>query len=172
MEYELSISNPAYIITDGITSAKISKEASSEVTADITIMKLSTKTVSGAITGIADEYDVSQLGVSFLTDADTEYVPEVVMAADKKSYSARVEEGVTYNVVLTGADDYEITSVHSGVSYTEDGTLDITAGLKPTYAVTLNLPDEPDLTDKNVTYTYTDKNNEKYVYNFSSPGQH
>ena len=168
MEYELSISNPAYIITDGITSAKISKEASSEVTADITIMKLSTKTVSGAITGFADDYDVSELGIIFSTDEDTEYVPEVTIADDKKSYSAKVEEEVTYSVALTGVDDYEITSAHSGISYTEDGTLDITAGLKPTYAVTLNLPDEPDLTDKNVTYTYTDKNNEKYVYNFSS----
>ncbi|MEE0183265.1 MAG: pectinesterase family protein [Lachnospira sp.] len=168
MEYELSISNPAYIITNGITSVKISKEASSQVTADITIMKLSTKTVTGNITGIADEYDVSQLGVSFLTDADTEYVPEVVMAADKKSYSARVEEGVTYNVVLTGADDYEITSAHSGVSYTEDGTLDITAGLKPTYAVTLNLPDEPDFTGKNIIYTYTNKDNSRYTYSFDS----
>ena len=168
MEYELSISNPAYIITNGITSVKISKEASSQVTADITIMKLSTKTVTGNITGIADEYDVSQLGVSFLTDADKEYVPEVVMAADKKSYSARVEEGVTYNVVLTGADDYEITSAHSGVSYTEDGTLDITAGLKPTYAVTLNLPDEPDFTGKNIIYTYTNKDNSRYTYSFDS----
>ncbi len=168
MEYELSISNPAYIITNGITSVKISKEASSQVTADITIMKLSTKMVTGNITGIADEYDVSQLGVSFLTDADKEYVPEVVMAADKKSYYARVEEGVTYNVVLTGADDYEITSAHSGVSYTEDGTLDITAGLKPTYAVTLNLPDEPDLTGKNIIYTYTNKDNSRYTYSFDS----
>ena len=168
MEYELSISNPAYIITNGITSVKISKEASGQVTADITIMKLSTKMVTGNITGIADEYDVSQLGVSFLTDADTEYVPEVVMAADKKSYSARVEESVTYNVVLTGADDYEITSAHSGVSYTEDGTLDITAGLKPTYAVTLNLPDEPDLTGKNIIYTYTNKDNSRYTYSFDS----
>ena len=168
MEYELSISNPAYIITNGITSVKISKEASSQVTADITIMKLSTKTVTGNITGIADEYDVSQLGVSFLTDADKEYVPEVVMAADRKSYSARVEEGVTYNVVLTGADDYEITSAHSGVSYTEDGTLDITAGLKPTYAVTLNLPDEPDFTGKNIIYTYTNKDNSRYTYSFDS----
>ena len=168
MEYELSISNPAYIITSGITSVKISKEASGQVTADITIMKLSTKMVTGNITGIADGYDVSQLGVSFLTEADTEYVPEVVMAADKKSYSARVEEGVTYNVVLTGADDYEITSAHSGVSYTEDGTLDITAGLKPTYAVTLNLPDEPDLTGKNIIYTYTNKDNSRYTYSFDS----
>ena len=168
MEYELSISNPAYIITSGITSVKVSKEASGQVTADITIMKLSTKTVTGNITGIADEYDVSQLGVSFLTDADREYVPEVVMAADKKSYSARVEEGVTYNVVLTGADDYEITSAHSGVSYTEDGTLDITAGLKPTYAVTLNLPDEPDLAGKNIIYTYTNKDNSRYTYSFDS----
>ena len=168
MEYELSISNPAYIITNGITSVKLSKEASGQVTADITIMKLSTKMVTGNITGIADEYDVSQLGVSFLTDADTEYVPEVVMAADKKSYSARVEKGVTYNVVLTGADDYEITSAHSGVSYTEDGTLDITAGLKPTYAVTLNLPDKPDLTGKNIIYTYTNKDNSRYTYSFDS----
>ena len=168
MEYELSISNPAYIITSGITSVKVSKEASGQVTADITIMKLSTKMVTGNITGIADEYDVSQLGVSFLTDADTEYVPEVVMAADKKSYSARVEKGVTYNVVFTGADDYEITSAHSGVSYTEDGTLDITAGLKPTYAVTLNLPDKPDLTGKNIIYTYTNKDNSRYTYSFDS----
>ena len=168
MEYELSISNPAYIITNGITSVKISKEASSQVTADITIMKLSTKTVTGNITGIADEYDVSQLGVSFLTDADTEYVPEVVMAADKKSYSARVEEGVTYSVTLTGVDDYEITSAHSGISYTEDGVLDITAGLKPTYAVTLNLPDKPDLTGKNIIYTYTNKDNSRYTYSFDS----
>ena len=168
MEYELSISNPAYIITSGITSVKVSKEASGQVTADITIMKLSTKMVTGNITGIADEYDVSQLGVSFLTDVDTEYVPEVVMAADKKSYSARVEKGVTYNVVFTGADDYEITSAHSGVSYTEDGTLDITAGLKPTYAVTLNLPDEPDFTGKNIIYTYTNKDNSRYTYSFDS----
>ena len=168
MEYELSISNPAYIITNGITSVKVSKEASGQVTADITIMKLSTKMVTGNITGIADGYDVSQLGVSFLTEADTEYVPEVVMAADKKSYSARVEEGVTYNVVLTGADDYEITSAHSGVRYTEDGTLDITAGLKPTYAVTLNLPDEPDFTGKNIMYTYTNKDNSRYTYSFDS----
>ena len=168
MEYELSISNPAYIITNGITSVKISKEASSQVTADITIMKLSTKMVTGNITGIADGYDVSQLGVSFLTEADTEYVPEVVMAADKKSYSARVEEGVTYSVTLTGVDDYEITSAHSGISYTEDGVLDITAGLKPTYAVTLNLPDKPDLTGKNIIYTYTNKDNSRYTYSFDS----
>jgi len=168
MEYELSISNPAYIITNGITSVKISKEASSQVTADITIMKLSTKMVTGNITGIADEYDVSQLGVSFLTDADTEYVPEVTIADDKKSYSAKVEEGVTYSVTLTGVDDYEITSAHSGISYTEDGVLDITAGLKPTYAVTLNLPDEPNLTGKNIIYTYTNKDNSRYTYSFDS----
>ena len=168
MEYELSISNPAYIITNGITSVKISKEASSQVTADITIMKLSTKMVTGNITGIADGYDVSQLGVSFLTDADTEYVPEVTIADDKKSYSAKVEEGVTYSVTLTGVDDYEITSAHSGISYTEDGVLDITAGLKPTYAVTLNLPDEPDLTGKNIIYTYTNKDNSRYTYSFDS----
>ena len=40
MEYELSISNPAYIITSGITSVKVSKEASGQVTADITIMSI------------------------------------------------------------------------------------------------------------------------------------
>ena len=168
MEYELSISNPAYIITNGITSVKISKEASSQVTANITIMKLSTKMVTGNITGIADGYDVSQLGVSFLTDADKEYVPDVTIADDKKSYSAKVEEGVTYSVTLTGVDDYEITSAHSGISYTEDGVLDITAGLKPTYAVTLNLPDEPDLTGKNIIYTYTNKDNSRYTYSFDS----
>ena len=41
--------------------------------------------------------------------------------------------------------------------------VDITAGLKPTYAVTLNLPDEPDLTGKNIIYTYTNKDNSRYM---------
>ena len=61
-----------------------------------------------------------------------------------------LKNGVSYSVAVKGANDYEVTSVSDGIKYSEDAELDITVGLKPTYAVTVSLPEEPDLTGKNV----------------------
>lgn len=51
--------------------------------------------------------------------------------------------------------------------YTQDSTLDINLGLKSVYTVTVKLPDEPDLTNAELTYIYTN-NEDGYVYQFNS----
>lgn len=87
MEYELSLSNPAYIIASGVATHKIST-SSSDITANLSIMKLSTCTVTGIITGFADDYDTDNLNLVFTTTDDTEYVPEVTIDKIKNTYSA------------------------------------------------------------------------------------
>lgn len=62
---------------------------------------------------------------------------------DTWKYTAKFEKGVSYSVAVKGANDYEVTSVSDGIKYSEDAELDITVGLKPTYAVTVSLPEEP-----------------------------
>lgn len=166
MEYELSLSNAAYIISNGVVTHKISTE-SSDITADLSIMKLSTCTVTGTITGFASDYDTDNLNLVFTTTDDTEYVPEVTIDKSANTYSAKLEKGFTYSVDLKGANDYDITSTNTGISYTEDSTLDFEVSLKPVYKVSLTLPEEPDMTGKSVTYTYTNKE-DGYTYTFAN----
>lgn len=166
MEYELSLSNAAYIIVNGVVTHKIST-TSSDITADLSIMKLSTCTVTGTITGFADDYDTDNLNLVFTTTDDTEYVPEVTIDKSANTYSAKLEKGITYSVDLKGANDYDITSTKTGISYSEDSTLDFEVSLKPVYKVSLTLPEEPDMTGKSVIYTYTNKE-DGYTYTFSN----
>ena len=130
-------------------------------------MKLSTCTVTGTITGFADDYDTDNLNLVFTTTDDTEYVPEVTIDKIKNTYSAKLEKGITYSVDLKGANDYDITSTKTGISYSEDSTLDFEVSLKPVYKVSLTLPEEPDMTGKSVTYTYTNKE-DGYTYIFAN----
>lgn len=167
MEYELSLSDEEYIITSGVTTHKISTASLSDVTADLSVMKLSTCILTGSISGIAADYDTSNLELVFTTDAQTEYVPEVTVDKATRTYSAKLEKGVAYTVALKGVNDYEITSASTDISYTEDSTLNITAGLKAVYPVTVMLPSIPDLTGKTVTYIYTNIE-DNYHYTFSS----
>ena len=166
MEYELSLSNPAYIIASGVATHKIST-SSSDITANLSIMKLSTCTVTGTITGFADDYDTDNLNLVFTTTDDTEYVPEVIIDKIKNTYSAKLEKGITYSVGLKGVNDYDITSTKTGISYSEDSTLNFEVSLKPVHKVSLTLPEEPDMTGKSVTYTYTNKE-DGYTYIFAN----
>lgn len=156
MEYELSLSNSAYSITKGVVTHKIST-SSADIIADLSIMKASTCTVTGTITGFASDYDTDNLNLVFTTTDATEYVPEVTIDKSANTYSAKLEKGITYSVDLKGANDYDITSKKTGISYSEDSTLDFEVSLKPVHKVSLTLPEEPDMTGKSVTYTYTNK---------------
>ena len=166
MEYELGVSDPEFLISTGVTTHKISTESLSAVTADLKLVKLSTCILTGSISGFAADYDTSDLGLTFTTDAETDYVPEVTVDKNNLTYSAKVEKNVAYDVALTGVNDYEITSTATGISYAEDSTFDITAGKKVTYPVTLTLPQTPDLTGKSVEYIYTNTE-DNYVYKFN-----
>lgn len=166
MVYEVSLSNPAYQIKSGIYKHSVSTETAARITADLTIISLDTCTVTGKINGITDGYDTEGFELVFTTTEDTDYVPEVTVNTDTWEYTAKFEKGVSYSVAVDGANDYEVTSTSTGIKYSEDATLDITVGLKPTYAVTVSLPEEPDLTGKNVQYIYMN-NDDGYRYVFT-----
>ena len=167
MEYELTLSNPEYQITSDITTCTVSTADTEGKTIDLTVIKLSTCIVTGSIKGIADNYDISNMRLVFDTDEATDYEPEITVDKDNKTYSAKLEKGVAYKLSVQGINDYEITSDVTGLVYTQDSTLDINLGLKSVYTVTVKLPDEPDLTNVELTYIYTN-NEDGYVYRFNS----
>ena len=167
MEYELTLSNPEYQITSDITTCTVSTADTEGKTIDLTVVKLSTCIVTGSINGIADNYDISNMKLVFDTDEATDYEPEITVDKDNKTYSAKLEKGVAYKLSVQGINDYEITSDVTGLVYTQDSTLDINLGLKSVYTVTVKLPDEPDLTNAELTYIYTN-NEDGYVYQFNS----
>lgn len=167
MEYELTLSNPEYQITSDITTCTVSTADTEGKTIDLTVIKLNTCIVTGSIKGIADNYDISNMRLVFDTDEATDYEPEITVDKDNKTYSAKLEKGVAYKLSVQGINDYEITSDVTGLVYTQDSTLDINLGLKSVYTVTVKLPDEPDLTNAELTYIYTN-NEDGYVYRFNS----
>ena len=167
MEYELTLSNPEYQITSDITTCTVSTADTEGKTIDLTVIKLSTCIVTGNINGIADNYDISNMKLVFDTDEATDYEPEITVDKDNKTYSAKLEKGVAYKLSVQGINDYEITSDVTGLVYTQDSTLDINLGLKSVYTVKVKLPDEPDLTNAELTYIYTN-NEDGYVYQFNS----
>ena len=167
MEYELTLSNPEYQITSDITTCTVSTADTEGKTINLTVIKLSTCIVTGSINGIADNYDISNMKLVFDTDEATDYEPEITVDKDNKTYSAKLEKGLAYKLSVQGINDYEITSDVTGLVYTQDSTLDINLGLKSVYTVTVKLPDEPDLTNAELTYIYTN-NEDGYVYQFNS----
>ena len=167
MEYELTLSNPEYQITSDITTCTVSTADTEGKTINLTVIKLSTCIVTGNINGIADNYDISNMKLVFDTDEATDYEPEITVDKDNKTYSAKLEKGLAYKLSVQGINDYEITSDVTGLVYTQDSTLDINLGLKSVYTVTVKLPDEPDLTNAELTYIYTN-NEDGYVYQFNS----
>lgn len=167
MTYELSVSDPEYQIASGVTTHTVSNASLSDITANLKLVKLSTCVVTGSISGFADDYDISSLDVLFKAAGETEYVPEVTVDTKNKTYTAKLEKDMPYSVALQGVNDYELTAPAENVTYSEDSTLNMTAALKPTYQVSLTLPDTPDLSGKNITYTYVNQD-DGYTYIFSN----
>ena len=167
MTYELSVSDPEYQIASGVTTHTVSNASLSDITANLKLVKLSTCVVTGSISGFADDYDISSLDVLFKAAGETEYVPEVTVDTKNNTYTAKLEKDMPYSVALQGVNDYELTAPAENVTYSEDSTLNMTAALKPTYQVSLTLPDTPDLSGKNITYTYVNQD-DGYTYIFSN----
>ena len=167
MTYELSVSDPEYQIASGVTTHTVSNASLSDITANLKLVKLSTCVVTGSISGFADDYDISSLDVLFKAAGETEYVPEVTVDTKNKTYTAKLEKNMPYSVALQGVNDYELTAPAENVTYSEDSTLNMTVALKPTYQVSLTLPDTPDLSGKNITYTYVNQD-DGYTYIFSN----
>ncbi len=136
-------------------------KTATEATFDVSVAQVSLVTVTGNITGL-DTEALSKLHLTFETTAT--YKPEVVISGS--TYSVEVEVGTEYTVKAEGINDYALTS-SATVSYTEAGTADITFAAKPTYAVTI-VPEGMTTAElANATFTFTNLNEEGYVYTFT-----
>ncbi len=90
--------------------------------------------LAGQIKGFAESYDISKLTVTLVPDSsDTDTVKAAVNSSD---FTATLEPDITYSVILSGVNDYEITS-GSAFTYTNVKTadLDVEVAAKAVYAV-------------------------------------
>ena len=145
------VSEQALSIADGAESA----------TADVTVAQVDLVTVTGSITGLGVEA-LAKAQLSFKADA----IYNPVITVSGSTYTAILEKGVTYEVVVSGVNDYVLTSAAS-VSYDADTAADITMEAKPVYAVTVE-PIGATLADlAEAVFTFTNLNEEGYVYTFT-----
>ena len=117
--YNVSLKNAnGYVITSA-KSLSVDKAAQS-ATLDITVIAVELVTVTGNITGLSADA-LAKLDVKF--SANAIFKPEVVITGN--TYSVEVEVGTEYDVVVSGVNDYNLTS-NAKVSYAAAGTADIT----------------------------------------------
>ncbi len=158
--YEVSLQDAnGYIITstDTLTIAK----GATSATLDVTVEAVPMVSVSGNIEGLSAEA-LAKLQLKLVADAV--YVP--VVAINGSAYSVMVELGQEYTLVAEGVNDYVLTG-STTVSYTENTTANIVFTAKPTYAVTI-VPEGCEVADlANATFTFTNLNEEGYVYTFT-----
>ena len=141
--YKISIEGPVgYAVSSATSSAK-----ASEGSHDITIIKASTVSVSGKVTGFEDGYiDEHKSQITF-TDSNKNKT-SAKLSEDGSYEGINIEAGVTYTVSLTDCPDYEITSDNE-ISVSEDTkNVNFKAELINTYKVSggfIGLPKDADL---------------------------
>lgn len=141
--YKISIEGPVgYTVSSATSSAKASEDSH-----DITIIKASTVSVSGEVTGIEDSYiDEHKSQITF-TDSNKNKT-SAKLSKDGSYEGINIEAGVTYTVSLTDCPDYEITSDNE-ISVSEDTkNVNFEAALINTYKVSggfIGLPKDADL---------------------------
>lgn len=158
--YDVSLVNAnGYIIT-GSMVLDLAK-GSEAVDFPVDIMSVTRVKVSGAIAGLTEE-ELAKATISFTSEAT--YVPELTFSG--LTYEAEVETGVTYDILVEGINDYSLTSPEN-VAALEDTTIDLVFEKKPVYDITLDIQgaEASDLAES--TFTFTNLNEEGYVYTFT-----
>ena len=90
---------------------------------------------TGKITGFEEGYDVSKLAVTLVAPADSTADDVVLTIAEDLSFKASLEPDVKYTQVLSGVNDYEITSEVT-IQDNQALTQDITVATKAVQNVT------------------------------------
>ncbi len=127
-------------------------------TLPLRVAELETVALDGCITGLQDGYDASQLKVILEPPAGSIY-QRITCTTEKTgttvTYRGNIEPGVQYAIVLSGANDYEITS-NASITATEALSFDIAVAPRATYAVDGRFIGEVSLLPAKVTFTHTD----------------
>lgn len=159
--YDVSLLNANGYVVSG--ESRVMVEAAK--TFDVTVQAVELVTVKGSVTGL----DAEALGkLELKLAADTVYVPTLTVEGGK--YTAVLEKGVSYAVTADGVNDYALTSPATG-SYSADSSADVifAAKAKHTVAISPVVGTRADMVDADVahaTYTFTNLDEEGYVYTF------
>lgn len=158
--YDVTLKNAnGYVITSE-ASLSLAKGAAATDFA-VTVEAVALHTVSGTIKGLPEE---ALAAVKITAKTDEIYVPEIVISGN--TYSTELETNVTYELVVEGINDYTLVSP-TELSATADATVDLNFEAKPTYAVTLDIQGATAADMSNATFTFTNLNEEGYVYEFT-----
>ncbi len=159
--YDISLVDAnGYVITSA-TTLDIAKGKGS-TTQDIKIEAVDLVTATGKITGLSADA-LKKLKLSFV-NKDHVYVPEFTVSGD--SITMQLEKGVTYDIVAENVNDYTLPK--ATISMTASGTQDIAFAAKPTYNINVTYKGLPDSARSAAVLTFTNLNEEGYVYTFKA----
>lgn len=169
--YNVVVSPKIYVIEEGADLALGAANETQTQTHNITVGAVTLRALSGAIVGL-DDTAMNNLQISFEKPEEKIYLPEIEVDKAAKTYSALLESGVEYLLVTEGINDYELDDRANNNSdrfrfVSDVAGRNITYTKKPVYKITIE-PEGATLENlANATFTFTNLNEEGYVYSFT-----
>ncbi|MGI5974423.1 MAG: pectinesterase family protein [Paludibacter sp.] len=158
--YNVSLDNAnSYIITSD-TQVQVTENT----TYNPKIGKVLLKTLSGELLGLPADL-LSKLTLIFTPAVASEYTPDAEINTVSGTYSVALESGMNYTISATGVNDYFISNNSVSIVINND-TLDINFEAKPTYKVTLNLSETPEIVSL-IKPVFTNLDEPEYAYEFA-----
>ncbi|MCH5196939.1 MAG: hypothetical protein J1F28_09500 [Oscillospiraceae bacterium] len=164
--YDLSLVDANGYIISAPKTLEVPKGSADITNANITIEQVALTEVTITISGIDDAETLKNLELEFVNESAS-YIPEVKKTADG-SYTVKLEDGVTYDVVASGKgiNDYDLTT--TTLSETGGTSQTIAFSKKSVYGVTVSYKDLPAEAQAKATLVFTNIE-DGYVYTFN-PG--
>jgi len=158
-DYTLTLGNANGYVIKSDAVVTITEEVK---TVDITVESVDLVTLTGKLTGLGE--DLADLKLSFVNN-DYIYVPEFTIDGD--AITAKLERGVTYDIVAEGINDYYLSEAAT-IALSEDKEQNIVFAAKPVYEVALETSGIDADVWANAVVTFTNINEAGYVYTFKT----
>ncbi|GGP01954.1 hypothetical protein GCM10010992_04400 [Cloacibacterium rupense] len=162
--YSLSLVGAnGYIITSG--ASVNTTGASSTLSNNIAITKVTLENLSGNITGLGTS--ISNLGLTFTPApaSGSVYVPTPIINTANSTYSVNLDQNIPYTITTTGVNDYQISPSSVNISANTISDLSFTA--KPVFPITINASGLTTAQQASLQLKFTNINEAGYVYTFS-----
>lgn len=164
--YSLSLADAnGYVISSA--NAILLEESTG--TLDVTIEQVELYTVSGNITGLGSEIANAVITYTADASANTIFVPEPNIDTGASTYTVQLEPNVEYTISAEGVNDFEILSNTITIG-NADQSADIDFTAKPLRNITINAPALDATQLSKLELTFSNLNEEGYVYNFTDVG--
>lgn len=139
---------------------------SNKVVASETISyKAATYTLTGTYTnGLGEEANLLT-DIVFTAPSSSYYeIPKTVIDTEAGTYSVVLEKGTAYTMAAVGVDEYSLITPAKSFTYSADTTLDLEFKKKVFYPITISFGSTPDLSDLDLTLTFTHEDGAVYSY--------